>query len=261
MIQTVFVLRAGAVQIWNIGGTRMRGLGTIVNVAAVLAGGLAGLLLKNGLKQRFQDILMKALGLSTIFLGIAGAMTGLMEISGGRLATAGTATLIASLVLGSLVGEWINIDRGLEHFGTWLRRKAKSENDAGFLEGFVNASLVICVGAMAIVGPIQDGLTGDASMLYAKSALDAVIVMIFASTCGKGALFSAIPLGILQGGVTLLAGLVAPLLGEAVIAGVSFVGAALIFCVGVNLCFGNRFKVANMLPALVVAGAIAGFMG
>jgi len=238
----------------------MRGLGTIVNVAAVLAGGLAGLLLKNGLKQRFQDILMKALGLSTMFLGIAGAMTGLLKISDGKLATAGTATLIASVVGGALIGEWINIARKLERFGVWLRRKAKSENDTGFLEGFVNASLVICVGAMAIVGPIQDGLTGDASMLYAKSILDAVIVMIFASTCGKGALFSAIPLGILQGGVTLLAGFVAPFLGEAVIAGISFVGSALIFCVGVNLSFGNRFKVANMLPALVIAGVIAGFV-
>lgn len=240
----------------------MRGLGTIANVAAVVAGGLLGLLVKNGLKQRFQDILIKALGLSTIFLGIAGALTGLLDISAdGEIATTGTAVLIASLVGGSLIGEWINIERWLERFGEWLKRKAKSENDTGFVNGFITTSLVICVGAMAVVGSIQDGLTGNASMLYAKAALDGVIVMIFASTYGKGAIFSAIPVGIFQGAITLLAGLIAPLLGEAVIAGLSFVGSALIFCVGVNLVFGNKFKVANMLPALLIAGAMAGFAG
>ncbi|HWQ59478.1 MAG TPA: DUF554 domain-containing protein [Clostridia bacterium] len=239
----------------------MRGLGTIANVAAVIVGGLLGLLLKNGLKQRFQDILMKALGLCTMFLGISGALTGLLEISDGKLATAGTAVLIASIVGGALIGEWINIDRGLERFGQWLRRRAKSENDAGFMDGFVNASLVVCVGAMAIVGSVEDGLKGDASMLYVKSVLDCVIVLVFASTYGKGAIFSAIPVGLLQGSVTLLAGIVAPILGQAVISGLSFVGSALIFCVGVNLVFGNKFKVANMLPALVIAGAMAGFMG
>jgi uncharacterized membrane protein YqgA involved in biofilm formation len=240
----------------------MRGLGTIANVAAVVAGGLLGLLVKNGLKQRFQDILIKALGLSTIFLGIAGALTGLLDISAdGEIATTGTAVLIASLVGGSLIGEWVNIERWLERFGEWLKRKAKSENDTGFVNGFITTSLVICVGAMAVVGSIEDGLTGNASMLYAKAALDGVIVMIFASTYGKGAIFSAIPVGIFQGAITLLAGLIAPLLGETVIAGLSFVGSALIFCVGINLVFGNKFKVANMLPALLIAGAMAGFAG
>jgi uncharacterized membrane protein YqgA involved in biofilm formation len=240
----------------------MRGLGTIANVAAVVAGGLLGLLVKNGLKQRFQDILIKALGLSTIFLGIAGALTGLLDISSdGEIATTGTAVLIASLVGGSLIGEWVNIERWLERFGEWLKRKAKSENDTGFVNGFITTSLVICVGAMAVVGSIEDGLTGNASMLYAKAALDGVIVMIFASTYGKGAIFAAIPVGIFQGAITLLAGLIAPLLGETVIAGLSFVGSALIFCVGINLVFGNKFKVANMLPALLIAGAMAGFAG
>lgn len=240
----------------------MRGLGTIVNVAAVVAGGLLGLLLKNGLKQRVQDTLIQALGLSTLFLGISGALTGLLTLSEeGKLTTTGTAVLIASLVGGGLIGELINIEQGLERFGEWLKRKSKSENDAGFLSGFITASFVICIGAMAVVGSIEDGLSGNASMLYAKSALDAVIVTIFASTYGKGAIFSAIPVGIFQGSITLLAGLVAPYLGAAVIASLSFVGSALIFCVGVNLVWGKKFKVANLLPALIIAGGIAGFMG
>ncbi len=240
----------------------MRGLGTIVNVAAVIAGGLLGLLIKNGLKQRVQDTLVQALGLSTLFLGISGALTGLLTLSEeGKLTTTGTAVLIASLVGGGLIGELINIEQWLERFGEWLKRKSKSENDAGFLSGFITASFVICIGAMAVVGSIEDGLSGNASMLYAKSALDAVIVMIFASTYGKGAIFSAIPVGIFQGSITLLAGLVAPYLGAAVIASLSFVGSALIFCVGVNLVWGKKFKVANLLPALIIAGGIAGFMG
>lgn len=239
----------------------MRGLGTIANVAAVVAGGILGLFVKNGLKQRFQEILTQALGLSTIFLGIAGALTGLLELSPeGKLATTGTAVLIASLVGGALIGEGLNIERGLERFGEWLRRKAKSENDTNFVNGFITATLVICVGAMAVVGSIEDGLTGNAATLYAKSVLDAVIVMIFASTYGKGVIFSAIPVGIFQGLVTLLAGLVAPILGAAVIASLSFVGSALIFCVGVNLVWGKKFRVANMLPALLIAGAVAGIV-
>lgn len=240
----------------------MRGLGTIANVATVIVGGLLGILVRNGLKQRFQDILMKALGLCTIFLGIAGALTGLLDISSdGTISTTGTAVLIASLVGGSLIGEWINIERLLERFGEWLKRKAKSENDAGFVNGFITTSLVICVGAMAVVGSIEDGLSGNASMLYAKAVLDGVIVMIFASTYGKGAIFSAIPVCIFQGSITLLAGLIAPLLGETVIASLSFVGSSLIFCVGINLIFGSKFKVANMLPSLLIAGVMAGFGG
>lgn len=239
----------------------MRGLGTIVNVAAIAAGGVLGMFIRHGLKERFQDILLKALGVSTIFLGAAGALTGLLEVSpAGGLTTKGTAVLIASLVGGSFLGEWINIDAGLSRFGEWLRRKTKGEGDSGFLEGFVNTSLIVCVGAMAIVGSIEDGMSGNASLLYAKSALDAVIALIFASVYGRGAIFAAIPVGLLQGSITLLAGLVAPLLGEAAIASLSFVGSALIFCVGVNLCFGTKFKVANMLPALVIAGLLAGII-
>ncbi len=239
----------------------MRGLGTIVNVAAIIVGGGLGMFIRHGLKERFEDILLKSLGLSTLFLGIAGALTGLLEGSPtGALTTKGTAMLIASLVGGSLIGEWINIEAGLARFGEWLRRKVKSEGDSGFLEGFINASLVVCVGAMAIVGSIEDGLSGNASLLYAKAALDAVVALIFASIYGKGAIFSAIPVGILQGSVTLLAGLVAPLLSGAVVASLSFVGSALIFCVGANLALGTKFKVANMLPALVIAGLLAGIL-
>jgi len=163
-------------------------------------------------------------------------------------------------VSGALIGEWINIEYWMERFGEWLKVTVKAKNDPRFVEGFVTSSLVICVGAMAIVGAIQDALAGDPSLLFAKSILDAVIIMVFASTYGKGAIFSAIPVGILQGGVTLFAGIIEPLLSAQVIDTLSFVGSVLIFCVGVNLCFGKKFKVANMLPALITAGILCNYI-
>ena len=158
---------------------------------------------------------------------------------------------LVSLPLGALAGEFIDLDRRMEQLGAWLKAKADRGGDSQFIQGFVTASLTVCIGAMAIVGSIQDGLTGDAATLYTKSILDFMIVMIFASIYGKGAIFSALPVGVLQGAVTLCAGLVAPVFSDGVIANLSFLGNMLIFCVGVNLCFGTKFKVANLLPALV----------
>lgn len=233
--------------------SKMVGTGTIVNVAAVIIGGGIGMLVRGGIKQRFQDILMQALGLSTLFIGVSGALKGMFTVNGEGLETGGTMVLILSLVLGALIGEGINIEKQFERFGEWLKRKVKSSGDSRFVEGFVTASLVICVGAMAVVGSLQDGLTGDASMLYTKSILDFVIVLVLASALGKGVLFSALPLGILQGSITLFAGVIAPVLSDRMIDNLSFIGSALIFCVGINLCFGKKIKVGNLLPALVIA--------
>ena len=145
----------------------------------------------------------------------------------------------------------------LERLGEWLKAKASRGEDSRFVEGFVTASLVVCVGAMAIVGSIQDGLLGDPSTLFTKSVMDGVILIVFASAYGKGAIFSALPVGVLQGGVTVLAAVLAKgTLPPEIIANLSFLGAALIFCVGVNLAFGPKFRVANMLPALVVGVGI-----
>lgn len=231
----------------------MIGTGTLVNVAAVIIGGGIGMLVRGGIKQRFQDILMQALGLSTLFIGVSGALKGMFTVNGEGLETGGAMVLILSLVLGALIGEGINIEKQFERFGEWLKRKVKSNGDSQFVEGFVTASLVICVGAMAVVGSLQDGLTGDASMLYTKAILDFVIVLVLASALGKGVLFSALPLGILQGSITLFAGVIAPVLSDRMIDNLSFIGSALIFCVGINLCFGKKIKVGNLLPALVIA--------
>lgn len=160
--------------------------------------------------------------------------------------------MILALALGTLAGEMLDFDGKMEQLGLWLKSRADRKGDSRFVQGFVTASLVVCIGAMAIVGSIQDGLTGSASTLYTKSILDFMIVMIFASTYGKGAIFSALPVGVLQGAITLCAGLLSPLFSSAVIANLSLLGDMLIFCVGINLSFGTKFKVANMLPALVL---------
>jgi len=151
----------------------------------------------------------------------------------------------------------LGIENGFERFGEWLKRKTGNASDAGFVNAFVTASLTVCIGAMAIVGAIEDGLTGDYSILATKSILDLIIIMAMTGSMGKGCAFSAIPVAILQGSVTVLAGLLAPVVTERAMGNLSLIGSVLIFCVGVNLVFGKKLRVANMLPALVLAVAAA----
>lgn len=237
----------------------MIGLGTIVNVAAVLVGGGVGLLLRGGLKERFQTTLMQALGLSTMLVGLSGALKEMLVIEDGALSVQGTMLMILSLVIGGFVGEALKIEQRMESLGEWVKRRVGAHNDAHFVEGFVSATLIICVGAMAIVGSLQDGLTGDASTLYTKSLLDGVLLIVMASTLGVGTLFSAIPLGVYQGAITLCAAVAAPLMSDRLISNLSLVGSVLIVAIGCNIACGKRFSPANLLPALlgpVVAEAI-----
>ena len=230
----------------------MIGIGTIINTLAVLIGGILGLVIKDALKKKYQDILMSALGLATMFIGAGGAMAEMLSITDSGLETQGTMLLIFSLVIGSLIGEFIDIEEKLERLGIWLKEKVKAKNNEHFVEGFVSTSLVVCVGAMAIVGSLQDGLTGDYSTLVAKAILDFVIVMVFASTMGLGCVFACIPIFVYQGAITLFATFLKPIMTTTLISYLSFVGSVLIFAVGVNLCFGNRIKVGNMLPAMLI---------
>jgi len=230
----------------------MRGLGTIVNILAIIVGGSFGILIKGGLKQKIQDTLMQACGLATIFIGIEGTLSGMFTVTNGSIETSGTLLLICSLVIGGLVGEAIDLEEKMDHLGEKLKVLVKVQNDTKFVDGFVTSALIVCVGAMAVVGSIQDGLTGDASMLYVKALLDGIVILIFASVFGIGAIFSALPLGIYQGLITLGAVLIAPYLTSTLISELSYVGSALIFAVGVNISFGKKFKVGNLLPAIIV---------
>lgn len=230
----------------------MFGLGTLINTGAVVAGGLLGVTLKKGIPESCKDILMQACGVSTIFIGIGGVLSKMLVVDNGSVGTQGTMLLIFSLVLGGLIGALLRVEDRLENAGEWLKRKLHNENDNQFVEGFVTATLVICIGAMAIVGSIEDGLTGNYSTLTAKAVLDFVIVAIFASTLGKGVIFSAIPIFLYQGAITCIAAAFGNIVSPELINSMSYVGSALIFCVGVNVAFGKKFAVGNMLPAVLI---------
>ena len=231
----------------------MHGLGTIVNVSAIVVGGLAGLLGGRRIPEQLQKTLMSAMGVSVLFVGVSGALSQMLRAGGGALTVQGTMMMILSLAVGAVLGELLDLEDRMERFGAWLKVKTKSESDGGFIGAFVTASLTVCIGAMAVIGSINDRLLSDPSVLFAKTVLDAVIVMIMTSTLGKGCIFSAIPVGILQGSVTLLARLLQPVFTDAALSNLSLVGSVLVFCVGLNLVWGKKIRVANLLPSLLIA--------
>lgn len=231
----------------------MIGLGTIINAAAILGGGLIGALFGKFLKENLQSSLVKSTGICVMFIGISGALEKIMTVSDGKLSSGGTLMMIASIAIGTLIGELINIDRKIEIFGEWLKKKTGNSKDTLFVDGFVSASITVCVGAMTVVGSINDGLFGDYSILLVKSLLDFIIIIVMTSSMGKGCVFSVIPVAVIQGGFTLAAKLIEPYMTDMALHNLSLVGSILIFCVGLNLLRQNSVKVANMLPAIIVA--------
>lgn len=235
----------------------MIGLGTLINVAAIVVGGGIGLAGGKRLSSRAQQTLIRGMAVCVLFVAIGGVMEEMLVVENGALRTRGTLMLVVSIALGGLMGELLDLDRRLEGFGRWLREKSGNGRDSRFLDGFITATMTVSIGAMAIVGAVEDGIHGDYTILAAKSLMDFVIILVMASSLGKGCLFSAIPVGLLQGSVTLLARLVQPLLTPAALSALALVGSALIFCVGLNLLWEKIIRVANLLPALVVAVAYA----
>ena len=238
----------------------MRGLGTIVNVLAIIVGSGIGMLCKGGLKERFQQVLMQACGLATMFIGMAGAFEMIFTVEDGRLQSGSTMLVVISLVIGALVGEAINIEKGLDSLGEKLKKLVRANGDNRFVDGFVTASLVVCVGAMAICGPLEEGLTGNSQTLFIKAILDLVIVAVFASVYGVGVAFSALSVGVYQGLITVFAVFIAPFMSDHLITNLSGVGSVLIFSVGLNLLFPKKIRVGNMLPALLVPVAYEGIL-
>ncbi len=217
-------------------------LGTIVNTAAILLGTLLGLLLKKGLPERFQDVIMKGLALCVLLIGISGALKG-----------ENTLIAILSIAIGAIIGEIIDLDRRLNNLGQLLEaRFSKGDGEQTVARAFVTSSLLFCVGAMAIVGSLQSGLTGDHEMIYTKSMLDGISSIIFASSLGYGVVFSAVAVFVYQGAIVLLAQWIAPFLSDAVIAEMTCTGSLLIIALGLNMLGLTRIKVANYLPALLL---------
>ena len=211
------------------------------------------MIFKSKISKRFQDIIMQVMGLAVMFIGASGALRGIFTVKDGFLETGGTMLMIASLTIGALLGELINIEAQMERFGEWLKVKTGNGGDAGFVNAFVTASLIVSIGAMAIVGSIQGGQLPDYSPLAVKHVIDFIIIAVMTSAMGRGCIFSVIPVFVFEGGMTLLARLVAPIMTETAISYLSLVGSLLIFCVGVNLVWGKKVSVANMLPSVLLA--------
>lgn len=218
-------------------------IAAIVNALVVILGGLLGLVLGGRLKEEKTKTVVAALGICTTVIGMEGA-----------LGTSNILIVIISLVLGTLVGEALKIEEGLDKLGSWLKRRVSKNGGGRFTEGFVTASLLFCVGSMAIMGSFDAGLRGDYSTIFAKSALDAVMAVTFAAAMGLGVLFSAATVLIYQGALTLLAGLAEPFLSAAAVGEMTAVGGVMLIATGLNILGlpKERLRVGNMLPALIL---------
>jgi len=220
-------------------------LGTLANVVAIVVGSAVGIAIKSKMNSRYAKIFFQAAGLFTICIGVT------MMIKTEHLMVVG-----GSLVVGALLGEWLRLHERLQNFGEWLKKKVRLR-DEKFTEGFVATSLLYCVGAMAVLGPLEEGLTGKTSeLLLTKSLMDGFCSIMFASALGVGVMFSAVPLLIFQGGITLLAIWLGNFIQPAAIVEVSAVGGALLIALGIHLMEIKDIKVVNMLPALAVAYAL-----
>ena len=235
----------------------MIGLGTLINTASIVAAGFLGHFFGKLFNERRQKAIIIACAISVIFIGISGAMQGMLRVTGSTLEAARAMLVVMCIVLGTIVGELLDIDRQFEKFGEWLKRKTGNAKDIKFVDAFVNATMVVSIGAMAIVGSIQDGISGNFSTLAVKSVLDFIIIVIMTSSMGKGCAFSAIPVFVFEGLITLSAKAIEPVLSETAVNNISFVGSILIFCVGLNLLHDKKIRVANMLPSLIFAVAAA----
>lgn len=224
-------------------------LGTLVNVVLVLIGGFVGLFLKKGISKRFSDLIMHAIALVTMVIGITFAT-----------ASENMLIVIISLVVGALIGEGINIDKKLNQLGDLIKSKVKSES-GNVGEGFVTATLLFCVGSMAIMGALDSGLRGDHTVLYTKAIMDGISALIFASSMGIGVILSAMPILLYQGSITLLSSFIQPYLTQIMMTEMNGVGGILLIGLGISILGIKEIKVSNLLPALVIPVILLAIIG
>ena len=227
-------------------------LGTLVNVIAVIAGGFIGILLKKGIRSEIMESVMKAEGIAVLIIGMNGVLTNMLSVGeNGKITESGGLLLLISLAIGTFFGEIIKLDDRINGIGKTIESKVKSD---GFSKGFVSAFVIFCVGSMSIIGSVNDGLSGDTEVLFVKSALDFITAAVLASTMGIGVVFACVPLFIYQGGISLFASQIKPLIESCpeMLTQFSMVGYAIIMCIGFNFIAGTKIKTANLLPAMLV---------
>lgn len=229
----------------------MLGLGTLVNAAGIFAGAVLGLLFKQGLPKKWQETMMSGIAICIVVVGMQMA-----------LKTNNIVIVIFSLVLGSVLGEIMNIEAGMQKIGEVLGKRLAGDRQGAAAEiaaGFVNASVLFCSGAMAIVGSIQDGLLGDHATLFAKATLDSLISLVLTANLGVGVALSAVSVGVYQGAITLLAGVIGPYITDAMLAEITGSGGVMIIAIGTNMLHLTQIRVGNMIPGMFVAAVLAKF--
>lgn len=226
--------------------------GTIVNVVTVILGGFLGILLKKRIKSEITDNVMKAEGVAVLIIGMNGVLTNMLSVgTDGKISESGGLVLLISLALGAFIGEIIKLDDKINSLGKFVEKKVKSD---GFSKGLVSAFIIFCVGSMSIIGAVNDGLSGDSSVLIVKSTLDFITAMVLASAMGIGVVFACVPLFAYQGTISLFASQIKPLIegNPEMMNQFSMVGYAIIMCIGINFIMGEKIKTANLLPAMLV---------
>lgn len=230
----------------------MYGLGTLANCVAIIIGALLGVFCKRGLPEKWQETMMSSIALCILIIGVQMA-----------LKTQNIIIVIFSLVLGAIVGEILDIEAAMNRLGQYLGNKL-SQGDgsaaAAIAAGFVNASILFCSGAMAILGSIQDGLAADHTTLFAKATLDGLISLILSANLGIGVILSALSVGIYQGSITLLAGVVGPLVTEAMLAEITASGGIMIMAIGCNMLKISSIRIGNLLPGMLFAAVITALL-
>ncbi len=235
----------------------MPGVGTLIDMSGIIAGGATALVFGRLFSEQMKNMMMTVCGISVFVIGITGIMQGMLTVSGGTVSVNGSIPLLISLVAGAVIGEVLGIERGINRLGMLLQKQVKQDDGGGFTDGFVKASMVVGIGAMAVMGPIMEGLYGDHSMLIAKALFDFVIIMVLTVPYGKGCLFASLPVGLLQGSLTLIACQAKALLTDEALASLTTTGSIMILCLGINLIWEKEIRVANMLPMVIIGAALS----
>ena len=226
-------------------------MGTLINAVLIVFGGIIGLVFKKAVSKDMEFSIHKATGVAVLVIGICGILSAMLKVSDGKISSSGELILVVSLALGTFIGELLKLEERLNRGCKWIESKCKMSN---FSTGFITSTMIYCIGAMAIVGSINDGLLGDSSTLITKGIIDGITSIVLAASLGYGVLFSAIPILIYQGGMTLLAGLLENVLVGELLSNICMVGYALVMCIGINFLSNDEKKIrtVNMLPALLV---------
>lgn len=228
-------------------------IGTIINTISIVIAGIIGILFGKYLKEESQTAIIKSCAISIIFIGISGAISGMVSINNQELIAGRSLFVVICITLGTIIGEILNIEGKFTSLASIIKEKTGHSKDKKFVKGFTTASFTVCIGAMAILGSIEEGLTGTYTILITKSIIDAVLVMILTCSLGKGCVYSAIPVFILEGLMTLVAKGLTSIITATAIANISLIGSIIIFCVGINLLFDRKISVSNLLPAIFLA--------